>query len=84
MDNYKFFQNNKCEYFPCHNTDDKTNFNCLFCYCPLYFLGKKCGGNFSYINGKIKDCSNCLIPHKKENYEYINNIIKKHMEENND
>ena len=57
-ENYKFFQNNKCEYFPCHKIDDTENFNCLFCYCPLYALGDKCGGNFKYLNdGKIKDCS---------------------------
>ena len=54
------------------------DFNCMFCYCPLYFL-EDCGGNYSYING-IKDCSNCLIPHKPKGYDYIN---KKIMAENN-
>ena len=36
---YAFFQNRDCEYFPCHKVKDEENFNCLFCYCPLYALG---------------------------------------------
>ncbi|MCT4660437.1 MAG: cysteine-rich small domain-containing protein [Tissierellales bacterium] len=70
MENYKFFQNNKCEFFPCHKIKNKDEFNCLFCYCPLYALGKDCGGNFKIKNG-IKDCSDCLIPHTTGGYEYI-------------
>ena len=57
---FQFFSNSKCEYFPCHSTNDPENFNCLFCYCPLYALGDKCGGNFTYIAGGIKDCSGCF------------------------
>ena len=34
-ENYKFFQHKACEFFPCHETKDIDNFNCLFCYCPL-------------------------------------------------
>ena len=68
---YKFVQNQKCEFFPCHKTDDEENFNCLFCYCPLYMLGEDCGGNFNYLESGIKDCSNCLVPHGKNSYEYI-------------
>jgi len=75
--NYKFFNNSECEYFPCHETNDKENFNCLFCYCPLYALGDKCGGNFEYITGGIKDCSKCMLPHKRSGYEYI---VSKYME----
>ena len=45
---YAFFQNRDCEYFPCHETKHPEDFNCLFCYCPLYALGKDCGGNFRY------------------------------------
>ncbi len=37
--NYSFFQHRKCEYFPCHPIGDENDFNCLFCYCPLYALG---------------------------------------------
>ena len=36
---YSFFSNRECEYFPCHKGADPENFNCLFCYCPLYALG---------------------------------------------
>ena len=69
--NYKFVQNKKCEFFPCHKIDDPTKFNCLFCFCPLYALGNKCGGNFSYTDKGIKDCSDCTIPHDEGGYEYI-------------
>ena len=69
--NYKIFQHRECEFFPCHKTEDEENFNCLFCYCPLYALGENCGGNFKYTEDGIKDCSNCLVPHKRKNYEYI-------------
>ena len=71
MEHYKFFQNEKCEYFPCHKCESTADFNCLFCYCPLYVLGDKCGGNFCYTEGGIKDCSRCLVPHKRENYDYM-------------
>ena len=39
---YAFFQNRACEFFPCHKGADAENFNCLFCYCPLYALGGNC------------------------------------------
>lgn len=68
---YKFFQNKECEYFPCHKTADAQGFNCLFCFCPLYALGENCGGNFVYLENGIKDCSACLLPHKKQSYDYI-------------
>lgn len=69
--NYSFFQNTKCEYFPCHKTDSPETFNCLFCYCPLYALDELCGGNFRYAKNGVKDCSMCLYPHVKENYGII-------------
>ena len=71
MEQYKFFQNRKCEYFPCHRGVKDGEFNCLFCYCPLYALGDQCGGSFTYTENGIKDCSNCTKPHRKENYERI-------------
>ena len=71
MSHYDFFQNKECEYFPCHAGVDKESFNCLFCYCPLYALGDKCGGSFTYLESGIKDCSNCLRPHRRENYGKI-------------
>ncbi len=70
-ENYKFHSHKACEFFPCHETTDPDNFNCLFCYCPLYPMGKDCGGNYVYLDGGIKDCSNCLVPHKKDNYDYM-------------
>ena len=77
MDNYKFFQHEKCEYFPCHKTDKPEDFNCLFCYCPLYALGKNCGGNFTYTDNGIKDCSGCLVPHRRDNYDKIMGMMEK-------
>ena len=68
---YAFFQNRECEFFPCHKGADPENFNCLFCYCPLYALGRKCGGNCSFTESGIKDCSGCLVPHRRENYGRI-------------
>lgn len=65
-----YFQNKECEYFPCHKKGDSENFNCLFCYCPLYRV-EDCGGNYSLTKEGVKDCSNCLLPHKAENYQYV-------------
>lgn len=69
--NHDFFQNRECEYFPCHEGVDEAEFNCLFCFCPLYALGKKCGGNFRYNRGGNKVCTDCTFPHIRENYEKI-------------
>ena len=71
MPNSEYFQNSNCEYFPCHKDVDTEDFSCMFCYCPLYSLGDKCGGNFTYTAGGVKDCSNCVRPHKKQNYAEI-------------
>lgn len=68
---YNFLQNRECEFFPCHSGADVERFSCLFCYCPLYPLGEQCGGDFSYTSQGIKDCSDCLRPHSRENYEEI-------------
>ena len=68
---YAYYQNRECEYFPCHKGADPENFSCLFCYCPLYALGENCGGGFCYTEDGLKDCSGCLIPHKRENYGRI-------------
>jgi len=74
---YKFFENKDCEYYPCH---DGERLNCLFCFCPIYFI-EDCGGRYGCvnINGKqVKDCSACGIPHSKNGYEYIIEKIKQH------
>ena len=69
---YAFFSHRACEYFPCHPGADPENFNCLFCYCPLYVLGGRCGGNFTWLPNGRKDCSGCLFPHLRENYAAVN------------
>ena len=71
MASYDYFQNKECPYFPCHKGVAEQDFNCLFCYCPLYALGENCGGNFTYTSGGVKDCSGCVIPHRRENYDKI-------------
>lgn len=65
---YAFFRNEACEYFPCHDGVAAENFNCLFCYCPLYALGTACGGNFTLQPNGSKDCRGCAFPHRRENY----------------
>ncbi len=72
--NHTYFSNTGCEYYPCHKGIE--DINCLFCFCPLYSLGSNCGGNFKVLDNGIKDCTNCLIPHQKENYDYIINKLK--------
>lgn len=74
---YSFVQNRECEFFPCHETDKPEDFNCLFCYCPLYALGSRCGGNFRYLENGNKDCSACTVPHRRSSYSYI---VKKYPE----
>ena len=40
-EHYRFFQHRGCEYFPCHAGVAQEDFNCLFCLCPLYALGRR-------------------------------------------
>ncbi|MCL1913027.1 MAG: cysteine-rich small domain-containing protein [Eubacteriaceae bacterium] len=68
---HDFFQNVECKYFPCHDVDDLEEFSCLFCYCPLYALGEGCGGDFVFTEKGVKNCKFCVIPHTKENYDYV-------------
>lgn len=72
----KFFSNTACEHYPCHRGVE--NFNCLFCYCPLYPFDD-CPENYTMTenDGKsVKDCSNCAFPHKAENYDKIIDMLK--------
>lgn len=74
---HQFFENRECRYFPCHS--GLTDFNCLFCYCPLYPL-EECEGNPRYVEkeGKrIKVCTDCTFPHQSENYERILEALRK-------
>ena len=66
-----FFQHRDCEYFPCHRGVAEENFNCLFCYCPLYCLGERCGGNFIYLPDGTKSCLDCAFPHERANYAAV-------------
>jgi len=68
---YSFFKHSECEAFPCHDIENKNEFNCLFCYCPLYAFGESCGGNYVLTSRGVMDCSNCVLPHERENYGYI-------------
>ncbi len=76
QNSHKFFANKNCKYFPCHTLHTchslKDSFNCLFCFCPLY-NHNNCGGNYTILSNGIKDCSNCLLPHKPNSYQYIIN-----------
>ena len=48
----KYFCNTKCRYYPCHSgAERETDFNCLFCYCPLYPFDD-CPGTFEMSTGK--------------------------------
>ncbi|MBQ4037393.1 MAG: metal-binding protein [Clostridia bacterium] len=67
---HSYFKNTECEYFPCHQLEGD-DFNCMFCCCPLYALGAACGGNFTYTDKGVKDCSACTKPHGKDGYEYV-------------
>ena len=76
---YAFFRHEKCEYFPCHKGVPAEDFNCLFCYCPLYFLGERCGGNFTYTNSGVKNCVECTVPHERANYGRVMAILKANL-----
>ncbi len=73
-----FFANTACPYYPCHKTT--AAINCLFCYCPLYFLDD-CPGHCTWLStgdGVVKDCSGCVFPHVPENYEKVLECLRKH------
>lgn len=70
MKNYKFFLHKECEFFPCHKDIIEKNFNCIFCYCPLYEYDD-CGGNYKILDNGIKDCSKCKFVHNRKNYDDV-------------
>ena len=78
------FQNTDCDYFPCHKTAHPERFNCLFCYCPLYALGRECGGNFCSPESGIKNFVNCMFPRRQETYDRViarfGDIVRKMQE----
>lgn len=73
-----FFQNRSCEHFPCHEGVDPDEFNCLFCYCPLYALGDTCGGSFRYTKNGVKVCTDCTLLHAGDEGA---NIVKERFPE---
>ena len=73
-EHFKHFQNTACEYFPCHKGLDAATFNCLFCYCPLYFL-KNCEGTPAW-RGLVKDCTACGLPHAPGGWDAIQARLK--------
>lgn len=77
-DSTTFFANRNCRFYPCHEHDD--DINCLFCYCPLYFLGEKCGGRFVYTKKGVKNCVNCTVPHERKNFGRIMAILKANLD----
>lgn len=75
----RFFANKACRYYPCHA--DCEELNCLFCYCPMYFL-PKCPGAPEYIERdgvRVKKCAACSFPHRAENYEKVTAILKNYL-----
>lgn len=74
---HRFFENRACQYFPCHKGLEE--FNCLFCYCPLYGR-ERCPGNYKWLEiegGRIKECTDCTFPHRPENYDRMIELLKK-------
>ena len=73
---HSFFTNRDCKYYPCHKGLEQIN--CLFCYCPLYWM-KDCPGSPRFISkpqGYKKVCTDCTYPHRPENYERITALLK--------
>ena len=74
---YRFFENRDCEFYPCHQGVDEIN--CLFCFCPFYRL-EECPGNPAFKTKedgrRIKVCTGCTFPHKRENYDVIMKLLK--------
>ncbi|MEF2145704.1 MAG: cysteine-rich small domain-containing protein [Desulfovibrionaceae bacterium] len=67
---YRFYSNTACEYFPCHKTAHPERFNCLFCFCPLYFMDD-CGGKYVLMENGQKDCKGCQLPHSPGGYDHV-------------
>ena len=73
-----------CEHYPCHKSPC-IGFNCDFCYCPLYDdVCESYGGNPLWIKSgftKIKDCTECQLPHlpefKEIKDERIQEVLKR-------
>lgn len=71
---HKYFKNTECKYMPCHKRDKDGFFNCLFCYCPMYFI--KCPGKYTLLDDGRKDCSQCTLPHDPGGWEIIQKVMR--------
>lgn len=67
---YKFFSHKDCEFFPCHGDIPIEDFNCIFCYCPLYPY-QDCGGAYELLENGVKSCEKCSFPHAGKNYDAL-------------
>lgn len=80
----RYFKNEKCEYYPCHQGMEDCDFNCLFCYCPMNQY-EDCLGMPEYITTSagtvIKDCSGCTYPHEPQNYDHMMEFLSRKMSE---
>ena len=78
----KLILKTNCKYYPCHKEqiDD-----CRYCVCPFYPCKIEYLGHYTTIQsgGKIWDCSNCNLPHKKEFIKMIEEIKEKNRNKNN-
>jgi Zn-finger protein len=82
---HRFMHNTHCEYSPCHEGLAPKDINCLFCYCPFYFVSNplhhgSCPGTPVFLPNGIKDCSSCTYPHKAENYDELVVELKKRID----
>lgn len=71
---HKFFQNRDCPYFPCHDMPDGQHLNCLFCYCPMYFI--KCPGTYELLPDGRKDCMGCTLNHEERAWDIVMGVMK--------
>ena len=75
----RYFENRACEYYPCHSGME--HMNCLFCYCPFYFIDN-CPGSPIFKQKKdaiIKSCIDCSFPHDPANFDEIRERIGKEL-----
>lgn len=67
---YKFFENLGCKYYPCHSGIKKGEFNCLYCFCPIFVVCKR---------HSKSGCEFCKVPHDKGSYKFmmleLNNMV---------
>jgi len=59
----------------CHDGVSEDDFNCLFCYCPLYAYSD-CGGSYITLEDGTKDCSRCTKNHDKHSWKFVVNKLR--------